>query len=242
MKDLENKYRHGFSLIELMVVIVIVIILALALTPLFKEEIEKARYSEGISALGALNTKIKVYIAENNALPPASASVNNTRNVVRLVNSNADAHGFSNDGTDDTQNTTGKSAFQLALGIGYTEYEGRYFKQDHYQYCLIADNLTTLGSYAYGLAVVGGLGSGGGDASKASVGTYYAMFVRQEAPGSIVTPAFVTATKAVYTPENVGPVRLADSSGSGFAGAVNSVSLPQLAATEEEIISDGWNL
>lgn len=236
------KNKAGFSLIELMVVIVIVIILALALTPLFKEEIEKARYSEGVSALGALNTKIKVYIAENNRLPPASTAVNYTRNVVRLVNSDGDSYGFSNDGGDFGANAEGKSAFQGALGIGYSEYEGRYFKHDHYQYCLISDNLTTDGSYAYGLAVVGGLGSQGADPSKASVGSYYAMFIRQMPPGSAVTPAFVTATKAVYTPEDVGPVRLADSSGSEFGASVNTVLLPSLNAPEADIIADGWNL
>jgi len=52
--------RSGFTLIELMVVVVLVMILSLAIVPTFREIINKAKFTEGVSSISALRTKIKV--------------------------------------------------------------------------------------------------------------------------------------------------------------------------------------
>lgn len=236
MKKILKKYREGFSLIELMVVIVIVIILALALTPLFKEEIEKARFSEGISALGALNTKLKVYVAENNELPPENLVATSIR-AIRLVNSTNDYHSFLvSTGEDDITVTAGRSPAQAALGISLNEYEGRYFKQDHYQYLNVDDNLAVDGTYMYAVAVVGGPGSRSNDVSKASPGTYYAVIVRQSSND------FFTLTKSDYSPVDKREKRL-------VAASETTVTLPLerqilmpggLSSPLADFTNDGW--
>lgn len=73
---MKKKYmKSGFTLIELMVVIVLVMILALAVVPAFKKIVIKARYTEGVSAVSALRTQIKVFHTENSRLPGVDSDI-----------------------------------------------------------------------------------------------------------------------------------------------------------------------
>ena len=72
---MRKSMRSGFTLIELMVVVVLVMILALAVVPAFKKEIIKARYTEGVSAISALRTQIKVFHVENSRLPGVNSGI-----------------------------------------------------------------------------------------------------------------------------------------------------------------------
>jgi len=71
---MKKSMRSGFTLIELMVVVVLVMILALAIVPTFRDIINKAKYTEGSSAISALRTNIKVYQIDYGRLPGLDAN------------------------------------------------------------------------------------------------------------------------------------------------------------------------
>jgi prepilin-type N-terminal cleavage/methylation domain-containing protein len=56
--------KHGFTLIELMIVVLIVGILAAILAPMMMAHLEKARWSEAKAGCGALATAIRATYAE----------------------------------------------------------------------------------------------------------------------------------------------------------------------------------
>ena len=70
---MENK--KGFTLVELMVVVLIVGILAAVAIPLMQGKVEKAKWSEGNAAAGAIRTAIRTYFAED---PTAAAALSGT--------------------------------------------------------------------------------------------------------------------------------------------------------------------
>jgi prepilin-type N-terminal cleavage/methylation domain-containing protein len=58
--------KRAFTLVELMIVVVIVAILALVAIPLYTGNITAAKWSEGVSGVGALRTALRVYAASHN--------------------------------------------------------------------------------------------------------------------------------------------------------------------------------
>jgi len=62
-----KKDRHGFTLIELMIVLIIVAILAVAAVPTYTYFVHRAYKSEASASLGAIKTAQIVYHAEHEA-------------------------------------------------------------------------------------------------------------------------------------------------------------------------------
>lgn len=62
-----KKDRHGFTLIELMIVLIIVAILAVAAVPTYTYFVRRAYESEASASLGAIKTAEVVYHAEHDA-------------------------------------------------------------------------------------------------------------------------------------------------------------------------------
>ena len=60
-----KKDRHGFTLIELMIVLIIVAILAVAAVPTYRYFVSRAYESEGSASLGAMKTAEVVHWAEH---------------------------------------------------------------------------------------------------------------------------------------------------------------------------------
>jgi len=67
MLDKTKKERHGFTLIELMIVLIIVAILAVAAVPTYTYFVRRAYESEASASLGAIKTAEIVYHAEHAA-------------------------------------------------------------------------------------------------------------------------------------------------------------------------------
>lgn len=72
-RNLENR-RHGFSLIELMVVILIIGILAAAVVSILHGRVENAKWAEANSAAGMIRSAVKVYYAETGTAITGSLS------------------------------------------------------------------------------------------------------------------------------------------------------------------------
>jgi len=204
---LRNKIqdKSGFTLIELMVVIVIVVILALAVVPFFKKTVEEAKYSEGVTAIGALQTKIKVYIAKEGKLPGVGSAgesvvqgalgANVLDKTIRLVSAVAEGHAILiADGSSLAGAFADKNYMQSALEIDYDEYAGKSFKTHHFQYMLQQQVLAD-GSYAYALAVAP---IGNTADSKARASSAYAVFTRYIGTAVVGATPFVVATYEDY--------------------------------------------
>ena len=196
------KNSKAFTLIELMVVIVIVTILALALVPLFKKEMARARYTEGVTALGAMQTKIKVAQQMLGRLPNPVTSGTLVPGLCRMVSTSGAHWGY--EGSTFLPNTAGagdlgKSPAQIEIEADYDEYKGAYFVNENYQYRLLQQVLAN-GSYAYAIACIGTEASTNYSTikTKSKVGSAYAIFVRN-CPAAAGTTTFLTLT---YTDES----------------------------------------
>lgn len=70
--------RKGFTLIELIIVMVIIGILASVATPMLRGNVDKAKKTEAIAAMGAIRTAERLYFAEHgqytNVLPASFVS------------------------------------------------------------------------------------------------------------------------------------------------------------------------
>ena len=64
---MNNRFSSGFTLIELMIVVVIVAILAGIAYPLYTEQVNKTRRSDGMSALTNAVTMQERYFSQNNS-------------------------------------------------------------------------------------------------------------------------------------------------------------------------------
>jgi len=69
-----KKDRHGFTLIELMIVLIIVAILAVAAVPTYTYFVKRAYESEASASLGAVKTAQIVYKAEHGGFVGAAYS------------------------------------------------------------------------------------------------------------------------------------------------------------------------
>ncbi len=67
--------RKGFTLIELIIVVIIIGILAAIAAPMMSVNVNKAKRSEAIAALGAIKTAARLYNAENGAWPTGTVSI-----------------------------------------------------------------------------------------------------------------------------------------------------------------------
>jgi len=64
--------RKGFTLIELIIVVIIIGILAAIAAPMMSSNVQRARRSEAVAALGAIRTAARCYAAENSGTYPAT--------------------------------------------------------------------------------------------------------------------------------------------------------------------------
>ena len=64
--------RKGFTLIELIIVVIIIGILAAIAAPMMAGNVQKARRSEAVAALGSIRTAARMYAAEHGGTYPAS--------------------------------------------------------------------------------------------------------------------------------------------------------------------------
>lgn len=56
--------RHGFTLMEIMVVVLIVGVLAAAVIPIMRGRVQRAKWAEANAAAGMIKNAVKVYFAE----------------------------------------------------------------------------------------------------------------------------------------------------------------------------------
>lgn len=82
--------KKGFTLVELIIVVVIVGILASAAIPMMRANIERARKSEAIAALGAIRTAERLFASQNINHSYAVVAQGNFRSTDLAVNPLAD--------------------------------------------------------------------------------------------------------------------------------------------------------
>ncbi|WP_275056046.1 pilin [Aeromonas allosaccharophila] len=94
----EMKKQSGFTLIELMIVVAIVAILAAIALPAYQNYTKKARFTEVISATGALKTAVELCFADKNDLAVCDAGAEGIpaaqSGAIGLVNTLAVANGI----------------------------------------------------------------------------------------------------------------------------------------------------
>lgn len=70
-----GKGLAGFTLVELIVAILIVVVLATVAVPSYSDYRERARVSQAITDIGALNVKARHFILDNRYPPPNLAAI-----------------------------------------------------------------------------------------------------------------------------------------------------------------------
>jgi len=60
----QKKQRHGFSLLELMIVIMIIGLLAAVAVPIFNRNVYTAKKAEGYAMLGSIRSQLYIYYGE----------------------------------------------------------------------------------------------------------------------------------------------------------------------------------
>ncbi len=76
--------RHGFTLIEIMVVVLIVGVLAAAVMPILRGRVERAKWSEANAAAGMIKNAVKVYFAETGTGVTGSLGEGLTMNLLSI--------------------------------------------------------------------------------------------------------------------------------------------------------------
>ena len=114
--------KHGFTLVELMVVVIIVGILASVAVPIYRANIKKAMASEGAALLGSVLTAQRIYYAENNTYTTNKTALGidtvGNKYFTDYTISTADANGF-------TASTTGTgAAADVTVTMTYTNAGG----------------------------------------------------------------------------------------------------------------------
>ncbi len=180
-----------------MVVVVLVIILALALTPAFRKLIIKSKYTEGASAIGALNTMIKVYYSDKSVTPGCGTNSTSIHvgNICQVLVDEATQGNTIRSATGAIDATdTDKGPFQQDLELDYTEFSSRYFGMQNYQFLCVESGYGN-SDFCYALAAVGD-----GQPGHPPLGTGYGVLVRSIPTPNAGLAKFITAVYECYDP------------------------------------------
>ena len=69
-----RRVRHGFTLIEILIVVVILAVLAATVVPQYKDVTNDAKYNTTVFNLQGMRAQIELYKAQHNGNPPANLS------------------------------------------------------------------------------------------------------------------------------------------------------------------------
>ena len=109
--------KKGFTLIELLVVIIIVGILAAISVPMMTSNVERARRTEAVSALGSIRTAQRLYYTEHNAYAENFAALSDylsATDIDGVYYNGSDVGICSANSTTFTANITGKDGSDAA--------------------------------------------------------------------------------------------------------------------------------
>lgn len=106
--------RKGFTLIELIIVIIIIGILAAIAAPMMSVNVNRAKRSEAIAAMGAIRTAARLYYAENTVWP---ASLANMSSYITTGDLNGTYYSGSNYTISSATNTISASNATAALAV-----------------------------------------------------------------------------------------------------------------------------
>jgi type IV pilus assembly protein PilA len=85
-KEADMSGKKGFTLVELLVVIIIVGILSAIAVPMMRANVDKAKKSEAVAALGAIRTAERLYFTENNKYVTVANTAWDTGSLKNYIN------------------------------------------------------------------------------------------------------------------------------------------------------------